>query len=137
MLFTSLGFTLDMHYCQDQLKSTSLFGKAETCYEMAGLNPVKKCSPKLMQEAQNEGQSIHQKDCCHNSTLHFQADQNQDIKTIVDVELTSQAKQFITAYVAVFYAPSTLIQCDQLSFAGYSPPLISRDYSVLFQSFLI
>ncbi len=137
MLLTSVGFTLDMHYCQDQLRSTSLFGKADSCYEMAGINPVEKCSFNQMKEEQHEGQSINKKDCCHNKTLHFQSDQNQEAKAIVDFEIASQTQQFIAAYIAVFHTPSILIQSNQPSFADYSPPIISKDYSVLFQSFLI
>jgi hypothetical protein len=32
MLLSSIGFSIDMHFCQGMLKSYSLIGKAKTCH---------------------------------------------------------------------------------------------------------
>ena len=34
MFFTSVGFTVDMHYCQGKLKTFNFFGKAKSCHEV-------------------------------------------------------------------------------------------------------
>lgn len=136
MFFTSVGFAVDMHYCQGNLKSVSFFGKAKTCYEMAEVTPMKECSNHQKMMGQKEGCSIDKKDCCSNKTLHFQSDQDQQFQTSNFV-VSTQLQQFVIAYVAVFFTNDFSIESDANSFAHYKPPVISRDISILVQSFLL
>ena len=134
MLLTSVSFIVDMHYCGNRLVSLNFFGKAKTCHEMVSTSPD---CPRLQEmAAEHSGCSVMPKGCCSNKSFKYEADQDQSILSI-GFELIQPIQQFIAAYVAVFYTPSILLQSDQPSFADYEPPLISRDYSVLFQSFLI
>jgi len=32
--FTSVGYSIDLHFCQGHLKSVALIGKAKSCHEM-------------------------------------------------------------------------------------------------------
>ena len=37
MFFTSIGFSMDIHYCQGHLKSISLLGKAKNCHDIQAM----------------------------------------------------------------------------------------------------
>ena len=51
VLFSTMSFTVDMHYCGDTLMDTAIFHKAETC-GMEMENPL------------TDGCSITKKNCC-------------------------------------------------------------------------
>ena len=135
MFFTSTGFSVDMHYCQGNLKSFKFFGKAKSCHEIA--EKVAHCSHhrKAMKPERSEGCSKDKKGCCHNKTLHFQSDQDQQIPTPVFV-VSQQLQQFLIAGVAVFFSKDHPGKNTPAS-AHYKPPLIPKDVLVLVQSFLL
>lgn len=140
MFFTSVGFAMDMHFCQGNLKSVSFFGKAKTCHDMAGENetPMKDCPHHKKMMAEKKGCS-EDKDCCSNKTIQLQSDQDQKVQTndfVVNKQL-KQLKQFVIAYVAVFFADNFDLQREAANFAHYKPPLIQRDIPVLNQTFLL
>ena len=140
MFVTSVGFSIDLHICQDHVKSASLFGDAPTCYELAGFkNPVKKvvddtCKDK--KEHQHNGTSIDKKECCHNEALNFQSNSNQ-VTSSTQILSNRQLQQFVIAYVAAFIGQDLNEARTSISFALYKPPLIPRDIPVLVQSFLL
>lgn len=136
MLLTSVGFAVDMHYCQGQLKSVSLFSKAKPCHEKTAKAPMKKCPHHQKMMAQEGDSSFDIKDCCSNQTFHFQFDQDQEIPT-ADLMLSKDSQQFIIAYLAVFLTNYFNIESDSPSFTQYKPPLILKDIPVLIQSFLL
>lgn len=137
MFFTSAGFTMDMHYCGGELKSVSFFGKAKTCHDMVGENeaPLKNCPHHKKMMAEKKGCS-EDKDCCSNKTVKLQSDQDQKIQTN-DFVVNKQLKQFVIAYVAVFFADDFDLQREATTFTHYKPPLIPRDIPVLNQTFLL
>ena len=136
MLTTSVGFAVDMHYCQGQLKSVSFFGRAKTCHETADAIPTKKCSHHQKMMEQKEGCSMDKKDCCQNITLHFQSDQDRQVQTS-DFMISKQLQQFVIVYAAGFFTNDFSIECDAASFNHYKPPLLLRNIPVLIQSFLL
>jgi len=132
---TSAGFSIDMHFCQDQLKSISLFGKAKTCHEKSEAAPMKNCPHHKKMMTEKEG-CTEDKDCCDNKTLQFQSDQDQQVQSS-DFLISKQLQKFVVAYVAVFFTNDLSIESDASSYAQYKPPLIPRDIPVLFESFLL
>lgn len=132
---TSAGFSIDMHFCQHQLKSISFFGKAKTCHEKSQAAPMKNCPHHSKVVTEKEG-CTEDKDCCNNKTLHFQSDQDQQVQTS-DFLINKQFQKFAIAYVAVFFVNDSSIESDASTYAQYKPPLISRDIPVLFESFLL
>ena len=138
MFFTSVGFAMDMHYCGGELKSVSFFGKAKTCHDMAGDNEtpmMKDCLHHKKMMAEKKGCS-EERNCCSNKTVHLQSDQNQEIQTN-DFAVIKELKQFVIAYVAVFFLSDFNIESDSASYSQYKSPLILRDIPVLTQSFLL
>jgi len=136
MFFTSAGFTMDMHYCGGELKSVSFFGKAKTCHEMTGENktPMKDCPHHKKMAAKKKGCS-EDKDCCSNKNVQLH-DQDQKVQTN-DFVVSKQLKQFVIAYVAIFFIDDFDLQREATTFALYKPPLIPRDIPVLNQTFLL
>ena len=56
VLFSTMSFTVDMHYCGDTLMDTAIFHKAETC-GMEMENPL------------TDGCSITKKNCCNDEQI--------------------------------------------------------------------
>ena len=136
MLVTSMVFVIDMHFCRGHLQSLSFFGKAKTCQQMSHSMRMKKC-PHYKRKIERTGKcAVNEKDNCENKTLRFQFDQDQEILKL-DFNVIKQFKQFIAAYLVVFFLDKFSIKNDLPSFAHYKSPLISRDIYVLFQSFLL
>lgn len=135
MFTTSVGFAVDMHYCQGQLKSVSFFGKAKSCHEMADAASRKNCTLHKKMKEQNKGCSIDKNGCCENETQYFHSDQDQKTQGF-DITLSKQLQQFVVAYTFVFIV-HTPANTNNLTFSFYKPPLIERDIPVLIQSFLL
>ena len=136
MFFTSVGFTVDMHYCQGKLKTFNFFGKAKSCHDMG--EGMKDCPfhAQMNETNKSEGSTISKKGCCSNKTLHFQSDQDHQLQT-ADFVVTKQLKQFVIAYVSVFLGEDFDLKREVIAFARYKPPLIPRDIPVLHQAFLL
>lgn len=131
VLLTSIGLNIDMHFCGGQLKNISFTGKAESCHK----NSMTDCPFHKKMMAENGADNFTSKSCCSNQTAYFQADLIEDIKPL-DVVVTPQLQQFVTAFVLVFLQ-NQVVETNPITFTAYSPPDISRDIPVLIQSFLI
>lgn len=134
MFFTSVGFSIDMHYCGNHLKSFSLIGKAKNCYELAGTATPSTC-PKHKKTDTVESQTMEKKGCCHNRNLSLDADltsPNHANNFIVGEQL----QDFAIAFVQVFIA-ERIIESKTPTTSYYKPPLIPKDIPVLVQSFLL
>ena len=135
MFLTSVGFTVDMHYCQGNIKSFSFFGKAKNCYELANLPTPCQAHKKTKPPPTNGGIYIDKKECCHNKSVYFHADLNQRTQS-ADFVLSQSFQPFFAAFVYVFL-PNKFVETNMTSFAFYTPPPIPRDISVLLQTFLL
>ena len=151
LLFTSsVGFSIDMHYCQGEFKSYAFFGKAESCHDKPeAVSKKKGCMHHQKMNAQKKGCSAHQKmeqetkscsmdekDCCENKTMHFQADLDEQVKASIFVD-NAPLQYFVAAFVTTFVARDFSIESEMASYANYKPPLIARDIPVLIESFLL
>lgn len=134
VLVTSVGFSVDMHFCQDDFKSFSLIGKAKNCHDVAIKKSTCKHHKATVQQ-EKPCEKLDKKDCCENRTLTLDADQDQQLQN-VDFTLSKQVEQFVTAFIYAFYKDKFTEEAD-IFFANYRPPLIQKDIPVLIQSFLI
>lgn len=151
LLFTSsVGFSIDIHYCQGELKSLSFLGEAESCHDRReAVSTEKGCSAHQKKNAQKKGCSAHQKigqenkkcsiaekDCCENKTMYFQANLDEQVKASIFVDNAS-LEYFVAAFVSTFVANDFSIESEMASYSNYKPPLIARDIPVLIESFLL
>ena len=151
MLFTSsVGFSVDMHYCQGKLKSVAFFGKAKSCHDKLEavskkdgcthhqkMNAQKKgCSFHQKMEQENKSCSMDEKDCCKNKTVYFKANFDDQVKASIFVD-SAPLQYFVAAFVTTFVATDFSIESKVASYANYKPPFIARDIPVLVESFLL
>lgn len=135
MFATSAGFAIDMHYCQGQLKSMSIFGNAKSCQEKTEAVVVDcPVHGKMMVSASN-GCATGDKSCCDDETILVQSDQDQ-ILPGYDVNMSKQFQQFVVAFASIFLITDP-VQMITPDFLHYKPPLLLRDVCVLVQSFLL
>ena len=77
MLITSFGYSVDLHFCKDQLKSLSIIGEAKSCHEK-----MTKCPRHTQFNTQNDDGN----DCCSNKTIQIE-DLDEDF-TFTSLDLT-------------------------------------------------
>ena len=122
VMFTTLSFTMDMHYCGASLVDFSFFTSAEGC----GME-----KDKSVQSCESE---ITSKSCCSEHQLVKEA--NQDLKISFD-KLTFEQQTFVATF---FYSYINLfegIDEDIKAYKDYSPPFLERDAQLLYELYLI
>lgn len=141
---SSIGVTLNMHFCKGELKNVSLITKAEECnkkdctahkekdYSLLGINTdqlPKSCCEKADQDTQAKG-------CCDDRTEYLSLDSEfttPDIVTLYDV-----LPVLLVLYPELFSSLNSAITSGaQWSFLHFHPPLLTKDIPILVQSFLI
>ena len=123
VLFTTMSFALDVHYCGDTMVDFSFIQKVDTC-GMEKISNASSC----------ENSSISEKSCCKDHQFVKQA--QEDLKISFDQFSFGQqlfVVSFAYSYISLFEATNS----TEASFADYPPPFIERDVQVLHQTFLI
>ena len=117
LLFSTLSFSLDMHFCGGMLVDFGLYHPAEDC----GMSM--------------DDTTMGPSDCCSDVEVYVQGqdDLNPSMEVSLDVPQDLFQNVFFT-YVMVLVEdlPQTFIP-----FKEYSPPRLIRDISIRDQSFLI
>ena len=124
LLFSTMSFSMGMHYCGDHLVDFSLFDKAEDC----GMMPVAE-TPSGDCTLARAGM-----DCC--SDVQVLVEGQDDFK--VSLEQLSLGQQLLIttltyAYLGLFEEVEDRSPRDW----EYAPPPLIRDVQVLYQTFLI
>jgi hypothetical protein len=120
VLFSTLSFTVDMHFCGGTLMDTAIFHKVETC----GME---------MQDPSTEGCSITKKNCCSDEQLVV--DGQDELQLSVD-KISFEQHLFIVSFV---YTYTNLEGLDKntSSYSAYDPPLVIRQIYKLDDTYLI
>ncbi|MFT5761791.1 MAG: hypothetical protein ACI8WA_000913 [Polaribacter sp.] len=121
VLFSTMSFTVDMHYCGDTLVETAIFHKAEGC----GME---------MQNPTTEGCSVIKSDCCSNNQI---VADGQDQLQVSLVKLSFEQQQFITSFIYSFSNLFEVVKENINSYRDYSPPLVVRELYKLDETYLI
>lgn len=143
ILVSSTGFSIDLHFCQGQLKSFSLWGDAKPCHGMEV--PVAVCSlKKNTKKSCCQSKAIQQinkdivdceKDCCSNQKIEISADLDADkIKTTI---LSYTSLSFVVAYVQAFAPSLPDVFKSFVPHQNYRSPLLFKDLAILIQQFLL
>jgi hypothetical protein len=136
VLLSSTGFSMDLHFCQGQLKSFSLFGKAETCHAQAAKSHCQKKKKTCHASISNQDEvGKCKKNCCSNKTVKIES--NNDIKNIQTLELAPLQAKFLTAFIQVYLLKKSEQNKAIIPHLNYVPPLLNKDIPVLIQSFLL
>ncbi len=123
VLFTTMSFTVDMHYCGDTLVDFSLFQKVEGC-DMDKAPIALDC----------EMPSMAEKSCCSDHQIVKEADYN--LKTSFD-SLSIAQQTFIVTFFYTCLNRFEGFDENIAPFRDYHPPFLEQDVHVLNQVFLI
>ena len=122
VLLSTMSFTVDMHYCGDKLVDMAFFKEAKNC-GMEQMKPTKEC-----------GDKMEKKSCCTDKQIMIEGED--DLKDS-PVNLTIEQQVFLASFVYSYYNLLQPADAPSNSFAGHPPPLIEKDYQVLYETFLI
>jgi len=120
VLFSTLSFTVDMHFCGGTLMDTAIFHKVETC----GME---------MQDPSTEGCSITKKNCCSDEQLVV--DGQDELQLSVD-KISFEQHLFIVSFVYTYTNLEGLYK-NTTSYSAYDPPLVIRQIYKLDDTYLI
>jgi len=112
-----------MHFCCNKLVDSSVFGKAKSCEEKVETSDstTKQCT-------------IMDEECCNNLTFFKEGDKN--IKK-ASFELEKETIVFLNVFIHSYVNLFEGLEENIIPFKQYTPPLISKDLSVLHETFLI
>ena len=123
VVFSTMSFTINMHYCGDTLVEAAIFHKA------------KGCGMELQQPITKSGCSVEKKGCCTDKHVTVKGQDELIVKTIDDLDVNQQlfVATFTYSYLNLFEGLPELV----IPHKNYSPPILVTDIQVLDQVFLI
>jgi hypothetical protein len=121
VLFSTMSFTIDMHYCGDTLVETAVFHKAKGC----GME---------MEKPSNDDCSISKKNCCDDEQLAIQG--QDELQLQVD-KISFEKQIFVASFVYSYINLFENLEENVVSFKDYSPPLVTRQIYKLDETYLI
>jgi len=120
VLFASTSFVLSFHLCENHIQSFSLLGQARSCKAMY-------CDLSSL-----NGSMQMKKSCCSNTQIIGTAHQFHKVQNIEINKINYTASLVPQIEIAIL---NQNFKKDY--FQGYSPPLQTCDFKILYQSFLI
>ena len=121
VLFSTMSFTINMHYCGGNLVETAIFHKAKGC----GME---------MEKPSTEGCSITKKNCCDDKQLVIEG--QDDLKFQFD-KLTFEQQQFVASFVYNYINLFEGLDKNVSSYEEYKPPLVIRQLYKIDETYLI
>ncbi len=121
VLFSTLSFTVNMHYCGDTLVETAIFNKAKGC----GME---------MEKPSSKGCEITKKNCCNDKQLVI--DGQDELKLNFD-KLTFEQQQFVASFVYTYINLFEGLDKNVSSYEEYKPPLVVKQIFKIDETYLI
>lgn len=116
VLFSTVSFTVEKHYCGDVLVDVSVFTEVDKC-------------------ASEAEEIIAKMDCCKDTIDVIQGQDELSVKTFKDLDFEQQVflASFTYSYINLFEG----LPKEDVPFKDYSPPNLVADIQVLNQVFII
>lgn len=121
VLFSTMSFTINEHYCGETLVETSIFSEVKTC----GMD---------MRKTTSENCSITKKNCCSEKQIAIEG--QDELKISLD-NLTTDQQFVIASIIYTYFNSFETIDEEFNSFNDYPPPLTVRHIFKLDESYLI
>lgn len=122
VMFSTMSFSINKHYCMDHLVDVSLILPAENC----GMD--------MIITDTEEGSELTATPCCSDEHIAVEGQDELSTSSAVSNDIDKVfATAFVYSYVLLF-EPQIKAQPD---FKAYRPPLITKDLPVLFETYLI
>jgi hypothetical protein len=124
---SSTGFTINSHFCKDQLKDIRVFFKADDCYKKYYAQKTKKACHVKKQSCENN--------CCKNTSEYYKLDLDQQLNSF-DFKAFESPQLIATLWVILNFK-LTITDSKSTDYLNYKPPLIVSDLPVDLQTFLL
>ena len=121
VLFSTMSFTINMHYCGDTLVETAMFQKAKGC----GME---------MQKPSTEACVFAKKNCCKNEQLVIEGQDK--LQSQIDV-ISLEHQIFIASFVYTCHNLFSGFDRNIFPYEVYKPPLVIRPLYKLDETYLI
>ena len=121
VLFSTVSFTIEKHFCGDFLIDTAIFTEA------------KKCEVEMPNA---EGKTIvKKKHCCKDEIDVVKGQDELKFSSFEDLDYSQQ--QFIVSYITSYINLYKSLPKQNIPFKDYSPPNLVTDIQILDQVFII
>ena len=121
VLFSTMSFTVNMHYCGDTLVESAIFQKAKGC----GME---------MEKPSTEECSITKKNCCDDKQLAIEG--QDELQFQVD-KISFEQQVFIASFVYTYINLFEDLDNNVSSFEEYEPPLVIKQIFKIDETYLI
>jgi hypothetical protein len=121
VLFSTLSFTVNMHYCGETLVETAVFQKAKGCGMEMESPSTKSCE-------------ITKKNCCDDKQLTIEG--QDELHVLID-KISFEQQVFVASF---FYSYITLFEgfdTSVVSYEDYKAPLVIRQLYKIDETYLI
>ena len=118
VLFSTLSFTVQKHYCGDFLVDISFTGDAQCC------------SMKI-----NNSNEVVKKNCCKDETHQFEGQDELQLASGENFSLNNH--QFLAAFLLTYKELFLASYPKNSLHKVFLPPEIRQNYQIIYQSFLI
>lgn len=116
VLFSTVSFTIEKHFCGDVLVGVSVFTEAEKC-------------------ATEALEILQKKTCCKDETNVVKGQDELKVSSFEDLDFEQQ--QFITTFAYAYLSCFESLAKHTIPHKNYSPPNLVYDILVLDQVFII
>jgi hypothetical protein len=121
VLFSTMSFTVDMHFCGDNLVATSMFQK-------------EKCCCMKMEKPTAAGCAIVKSNCCKDKQMIIDG---QDEMQLSVASISFEQQVFIASFVYMYRSLFEGLDTTVTSYQAYKEPRISRQLYKLAETYLI
>ena len=121
VLFSTMSFTVNMHYCGGTLVETAIFQKVKGC----GME---------MEKPSTEECSITKKNCCDDKQLAIEG--QDELQLQVD-KITFEQQVFIASFVYTYINLFEGLDSNVSTYEEYKPPLVVRQLYKIDETYLI
>lgn len=122
VLFSTMSFTVDMHYCGGQLVDKAVFSE------------VKTCGMEMPPSKRSTGESVEENGCCKDISVTVEGQEELKISFEKhELPAVDFLAAFSYSYVSVFEPLSE----KHIPFDMYSPPRLIQDLCTLHETYLI
>ena len=121
VLFSTMSFSVNMHYCGDTLVESAIFQKAKGC----GME---------MEKPSTEECSITKKNCCDDKQLAIEG--QDELQLQVD-KITFEQQVFIASFIYTYINLFEGLDSNVSTYEEYKPPLVIRQLYKIDETYLI
>ena len=123
VLFSTVSFTVEKHFCGDFLVDISYFGDTNGCADELG---EKDC---------DTPETIEKDNCCKDEIEKIEGQDNLQQKS--DNELSFEKEQFLFAFIASYKHAFTNLSKQVVANQYYAPPKLTNNVQIIHQVFII